>query len=714
MDVRHGILSSLIVAGVGLALSACSGGGGGGGGGASTSKSATLLSAAFTAKSEAKFQIACGSYGYYAVVSTANDTDPTYGVTTTWTACPTAGGTFEATSTLTSGIQYLHVMVGSGDSSAAMTSGERLLVSKIRSAPTGVLIQNPDPHTTDRFGSNIMELSNGNIVVYHQNDDITGQADVGRVDLIDGSTLEILGTWQGAATGDKLGEKVFDLKNGNFLVQGSFEYDGAFVNSGRVMLINGSDGTVIKTIDGSHTNAKLGETGVVVFSTGNFAIGAYAETVNSLASAGRIQYISGSTGDTLATVVGDSASDQCGYAANTGNFAVELSTGNIALSCPNDEGGGTNQVGVIRVFSATGTAVATLANPTSRANDRMGNTGLVALTNGGLAAINKDAGATGISNAGSVIVWDGSGNFVADLRGLMASDEFGSGGVFALPSGAFLVATGAADAGGTNDVGRVSRYDAAGTLVDSIEGAAASDSIGTYAKKLASGSFLVGYYNADNGKGVYMHLNSSGAEVTRFTGSGANLMLGDRQLFFTNGDYVLTEDFDGSDNAACMVRSGTDGSLKSSFSVSGVTSTSYGLKVYNNDLIVLAQWGETHNSLAAAGVITLRSSDGTVLGTIAGDVANGYLGATSNVSSDGKMLLASDNGTGAGSRLHIYSLETRERTRTFVGVTGSSSNFPSNGTAFSTAGLSKIIAPDNGMTVNSVANAGALLFYPLD
>ena len=142
-----------------------------------------------------------------------------------------------------------------------------------------------------------------------------------------------------------------------------------------------------------------------------------------------------------------------------GDTVLPLSTGNVVITSPFDDLGGTDAGAVYLFNGSTGALISTLVG--SRANDTVGDGGATALSNGNfvIRSVLWDNGAA--TNAGAVTFGSGttgvsgSVSAVNSLVGSQSNDSVGNGGVTALTNGNYVVGSVAWDNGANADAGAV-------------------------------------------------------------------------------------------------------------------------------------------------------------------------------------------------------------------------------------------------------------------
>jgi hypothetical protein len=128
-----------------------------------------------------------------------------------------------------------------------------------------------------------------------------------------------------------------------------------------------------------------------------------------------------------------------------GAAVVPLSTGNVVVTSPFDDAGGTD-AGAVYLFSgATGALIRTITG--SIVGDQVGGGGVTALVNGNFVIASPDWSNGGTSSVGAVTWGSGTAGIAGtvssanSLVGSSASDQIGSGRVTALTNGNYVVAS---------------------------------------------------------------------------------------------------------------------------------------------------------------------------------------------------------------------------------------------------------------------------------
>ena len=145
-------------------------------------------------------------------------------------------------------------------------------ILNITNAPTGLFPQfdlvDPNPNVGGLFGTQVLYLPSGNIVVTDPGDD-AGGANAGAVYLFNGTTGALISTITGSHANDHVGiNGVKALTNGNYAFV-SIEWDnGTAVNAGAVTWGSGTTGvsgvvSAANSLVGSQTDDMVGDVGGV-------------------------------------------------------------------------------------------------------------------------------------------------------------------------------------------------------------------------------------------------------------------------------------------------------------------------------------------------------------------------------------------------------------------------------------------------------------------
>ncbi|MFO0880918.1 MAG: hypothetical protein U0840_26635 [Gemmataceae bacterium] len=245
---------------------------------------------------------------------------------------------------------------------------------------------------------------------------------------------------------------------------------------------------------------------------------------------------------------------------NFGATVVPLSTGNVVITSPGDDFGGTNAGAVYLFNGATGALISTLRGST--AGDQIGSFGVTALSNGNyvVRSLSWDNGAA--TNAGAVTWGSGTAGVSGvvsasnSLVGSTGGDQVGLGGVTVLSNGNYVVRSAFWDNGIALDAGAVTWGDGntgvkgVVSASNSLIGSTAGDQVGLDGVTvLSNGHYVVSSYIWNNGAATQAGAVTWGNGSSGVTGavSASNSLVGSKGndqvgssgvTALSNGNYV--------------------------------------------------------------------------------------------------------------------------------------------------------------------------------
>jgi len=288
-------------------------------------------------------------------------------------------------------------------------------------------------------------------------------------------------TIDGPAGSGEFGSRVVTLPNGNIVVTDpGFDAPGPIVDVGAVYLYR-PDGTLISTLRGSSANDWVGSGGVVVLTNGSYVVISAFWDNGAASNAGAVTFGSGTSGisgvvSLANSLVGSTASNFVGFPGVTA-----LANGNYVVNSPSWDNGAIADAGAVTFGSGSGgiSGVVSPANSLvgSTAGDFVGSPGATALANGNYVVSSSqwdngkavDAGAVTFSSGAS-----GTSGVVSpanSLVGSTAGDVVGSEGVTALANGSYVVRSPNWDNGAVADAGAVTLGLFNGSVVGAITSA---------------------------------------------------------------------------------------------------------------------------------------------------------------------------------------------------------------------------------------------------
>jgi hypothetical protein len=455
----------------------------------------------------------------------------------------------------------------------------------------------------------------------------------------------------GSALGNEVGRSVA-LSNGNYVVPSPYWDNGAIEDVGAVTFGDGTMGTSgmispANSLIGVKEGDLIGVNGVVRLTTGNYVVVSpnWATGQPNGQVHGAVTFGNGTLGTTgtvsaANSLVGSAVGDRVGS-----NGVVALSTGNYVVSSPDWNGGSFNGRGAATFGDGTvgiaGTISAANSLIGSAANDRVGSSGIIALTNGNYVVNSEtwngtagDVGASTFGNGTSGIT--GVVTAANSLVGSTAGDNVGYIAT-ALSNGNYVVGSpkwdraGIVDAGASTFVNGITGISGPVSLSNSLVGSTASDQVGgtfrsflgggreSLVTLLTNGNYLIrtplwnkgsiadaGAVTFANGStGIAGEISAANSLVGStandqigFFRSGGDGVIARTILALPNGDYAVgSPNFDNGNlvNAGAVTyadgNNGTVGTLSAGASYLGTTANgfvgmNYVFDAFNNKLVI--------------------------------------------------------------------------------------------------------------------------------
>jgi hypothetical protein len=353
-----------------------------------------------------------------------------------------------------------------------------------------------------------------------------------------------------------------------------------------------------------------------------------------------------------------------------GATVVALSTGNVVISSPDDNAGGTGAGAVYLFNGTTGALISTLTG--SHAGDHIGSGGVTALSDG-----NYVVDSPSWHNGAGAVTW-GSGtagvrgpvSATNSLVGSTANDQVGNGataqsgggvtnGVTALSNGNYVVDSpnwtngAAASAGAVTWGSGTAGVSGAVSAANSLVGSTANDSVGSgvdggnSVTALSNGNYVVSspaWTNGAAGGAGAVTWGSGTAGVSgpvsatnSLVGSTANDSVGSSVTALSNGNYVVSSPIwtNGAAASAGAVTwgsgtAGVSGPVSATNSLVGSTANDNvgGVTALSNGNYVVSSPNWTNGAAAGAGAVTWGSGTAGVSGAVS--AANSLVGSTAN------------------------------------------------------------------------------------
>jgi trimeric autotransporter adhesin len=542
------------------------------------------------------------------------------------------------------------------------------------------------PAGSERFGEQVLVLSNGNFVVVDSRWDSPTQVNVGAVDLYNGATNSRISSVAGASANDAVGSGgVFEVGAGNFVVVSPAWANGAVLAAGAVTWVNGTSGlnAVVSpgnSLVGTSANDSVGSDDVTVLTNGNYVVGSPGWSNGAAPNAGAVTWGSGATGVVGAvtasnSLVGSSTEDFVGL-----DGVTALTNGNYVAASGSWDNGSLGDVGA----ATWGSGTSGVAGAVSAANSFIGSVsgtnvaagGATALTNGNYVIVSPGWDSVDTEDVGAVTfvsgsaVSSGSVSTANSWIGTEVSDRVGGGGVTALANGNYVIASPTWDNGAIIDAGAATFATGAGpssgvvSATNSLVGSAASDLVGSEgAIALSNGNYVVVSSLWDGGA-ADVGAVTWGSGTTGLIGavSGANSLVGstleDRVgsegiAALKNGNYVVgSANWNNGaivDAGAATWRSGASaagGVVSAANSLVGSTATDgvgSGVTALTNGNYVVRSHLWNNGAIADVGAATWGNGASGIVGAVT--AANSLVGTTlaDSVGSSGISALGDGN-----------------------------------------------------------------------
>ena len=468
-----------------------------------------------------------------------------------------------------------------------------------------------DPNAdTGNFGTHMVALSGGNIVITDPNDDF-GATNAGAVYLFDGTSYALISTLTGSHDNDKVGIKgITALSNGNYVVV-SHRWNG---RKGAVTWGNGTTG-ITGEVNSSNslvgTKADyVGFDGVTALTNGNYVVVSPWWVGNR----GAVTWGNGTTGITgevssRNSLVGTTSNDYVGFKGVTA-----LTNGNYVVVSPS--WGGKRRGAVTWGNGTTGIAGEVSSRNSLvgiNANDKVGYHGVTALTNGNYVV----ASAWRDGNRGAVTWGNGTTGITGEvssrnsLVGTMFNDRVGKYGVTALTNGNYVVASaywGGKRRGAVTWGNGTTGITGAVSSRNSLVGINANDKVGYHGvTALTNGNYVVAsaYWGGKRGAVTW------GNGTTGITGkvNSRNSLVGRKDDFKGYYSEKIIDDLVGFDGVTAL----TNGNYV-------VVSTYWSnRKVYNRKTYKIADAGAVTWGNGTTGITGEVNSSNSLVGTTNGD-----------------------------------------------------------------------------------------------
>jgi len=546
-----------------------------------------------------------------------------------------------------------NVVITSSDFSVAPNNGGVFLFNTLTQSLIASVFGDDED---DFFGSSsITALNNGNFIIASENDDISGIANAGSVMLINGTTgIQIGTTITGDNVNDHLGgtmiigrPSIIKLNNNNFVISSRLDDIGGISDAGSIMLINGTTGSQIgATIAGDNLIDEIGRSSITALNNSNFVIASSIDDVAGVNNAGSIMLINGTTGAQIGTTIaGNNENDQIG-----GSGVVELSNGNFVVSSSNDDVGGLINAGSVMLISGVSGDRIGPAISGDDQSDQFGSSGVTALSNGNFVVSSRNDDVTGLFNAGSVTLINGTtgAQIGARITGNDRTDQLGSSGIAALDNGNFVIASSNDDVGGLINAGSVMLMNGSnGSQVGStIAGNGPGDRLGLSGiAALDNGNFVIASSNDDvsgvaNAGSVMLINGTTGSQIgATISGNNIDDQIGNSGItVLDNGNFVIAsrnDDVGGViDAGSVMLINGVNGNQIGTTITGDSTDDQLGsssiTELNNGNFVIASQNDDVEGVINSGSIILINGINGNQIGaTIFGDNQGDQFGSSS-------------------------------------------------------------------------------------
>ena len=333
----------------------------------------------------------------------------------------------------------------------------------------------PNPNSGNGFGTEVLVLPSGNVVVTSPNDDFGG-SNAGAVYLFNGMTGSLISSLRGSSANNQVGNtELVQLTNGNYVVASNRWDSGTITDVGAVTWgsgVLGVSGVVSSSnsLVGSTLTDRVGRGSVTALNNGNYVVRSWLWDSGTIIDVGAVTWGNGTSGisgvvSSSNSMVGSSASDTVGgtrvTALSNGNYVVahgSWDSGTIVNVGAVTWGNGTS--GISGVVSSSNSLVGSSADDIV-GFDGVGSTGVTALSNGNYVVASADWDSGTVTDVGAV-TW---GNGTSGISGVVSSsnslvgssggDVVGYDGVTALSNGNYVVRSNRWDSGTITNVGAV-------------------------------------------------------------------------------------------------------------------------------------------------------------------------------------------------------------------------------------------------------------------
>ncbi|WP_417385744.1 hypothetical protein [Gimesia sp.] len=420
---------------------------------------------------------------------------------------------------------------GSVTDAGAVTFGDGTAgVSGVVSAANSLV----GSHDLDHVGAGgVTGLTNGNYIVSISGWDNGSATDAGAVTFGDGTTgvtgvVSATNSLVGSSSGDRVGTRVTQLSNSNYVVSSTSWDNGTVTDAGAVTFGDGTTGisgvvSATNSLVGSSSGDRVGgdaygTSSVTVLSNGNYVVVSPEWDNGAITDVGAVTFGDGTTGvsglvSAANSLVGSTSGDSAGL-----NGVTVLSNGNYVVSSAYWDNGAVTEVGAVTFGDGTIgiSGVISEANSLigSTSGDKVGNNRVTALSNGNYVVISSSWDNGTVTDAGAVTFGNGTTGIsgaVSEANSLVGSTDYDQLGLYSdiilLTNGNYVVSSIYWDNGAVTDAGAVTfgngttGISGVVSASNSLVGSSDYDQVGGYGDVtvLTNGNYVVRSSVWDNG-----------------------------------------------------------------------------------------------------------------------------------------------------------------------------------------------------------------------
>lgn len=403
------------------------------------------------------------------------------------------------------------------------------------------------------YSAGSVQFASGNLIVSSTGADVGGNVDAGSVVVVSGSTGTEIGRLNGGSANEAFGTSVhqnFFVPN-TFVVRAPLADVGGLIDAGRVVTASSVTGLQLGQIVGTTAGDGVGSFAPIFRSTGNFFLQAPDADAGAIVDAGKLMLVNGSTGSLIAEFNGTATGE--GFSSVIDTFS--LSGGDVLVTSVLHDNPGIGAVdddaGGVFVFAASDLGSFTFLRGSTlgqSAGEQFGSNGIEFFTTGGMVFVSDEADTGGFTDNGSVVLVGFNGNELGRVDGTDDNEFLGSDGLIQAFNGNYwIISTNFAPIPSTPNVGSVILASGvSGTQLGRADGNNTNEQFGNvvFDGDLFNGDLLVQTTGHNAGAGIIAQLApidlGSGVIVRgTITGATAGDLNGATVEFLPGGNYVV-------------------------------------------------------------------------------------------------------------------------------------------------------------------------------